>query len=87
MESHYDSLLEYPQSTRPAVWRGRPVPDVLLTGHHENVRRWRREQAVLCTLRKRPELLASANLTQEERRFVREENKKTGGTRQTANNS
>jgi len=87
MESHYDSLLEYPQYTRPAVWRGRPVPDVLLTGHHENVRRWRREQAVLCTLRKRPELLASANLTQEERRFVREENEKTGGTRQTANNS
>lgn len=70
LESHYDSLLEYPQYTRPANWRGREVPPVLLTGHHENVRKWRREQALLCTFQKRPELLASAKLTEEDRKFL-----------------
>lgn len=62
-ESHYHSLLEYPQYTRPADWRGRQVPEVLLSGHHENVARWRREQSLLRTLQKRPELLESAELT------------------------
>ena len=71
LESHYDSLLEYPQYTRPAVWRGRTVPEVLLSGDHEKVRRWRRRQAVLCTLKKRPELLEHAGLSPEERELVR----------------
>lgn len=70
MESHYDSLLEYPQYTRPAVWRGREVPGVLLGGNHGDVRRWHREQALLCTQRKRPELLARANLTPADRKFL-----------------
>ncbi len=70
MESHYHSLLEYPQYTRPADWRGRPVPEVLLSGHHENVRRWRREQSLRRTLEKRPELLKSADLGPEDRAYL-----------------
>lgn len=71
LESHYHSLLEYPQFTRPSVWRGREVSQVLLSGDHEKVRRWHREQSLLYTLRKRPELLASAELTEEERAFLK----------------
>lgn len=70
LESHYDFLLEHPQYTRPAVWRGREVPAVLLSGDHGAVLRWRREQALLCTLRKRPELLASAELTAADRALL-----------------
>ncbi len=69
-ESHFHSLLEYPQYTRPALWRGRQVPDVLLAGNHEKVRSWRREQSLLRTARKRPELLENAELTDKERRFL-----------------
>lgn len=72
LESHYNSLLEYPQYTRPANWRGRDVPEVLLTGHHENVRRWRRQQSVLRTFQKRPELLHTADLTEEDLKFIRQ---------------
>lgn len=71
LESHYDSLLEYPQYTRPAVWREHAVPEVLLSGDHAKVRDWRRRQAILCTLRKRPELLKHAELTEKERAFLR----------------
>ena len=53
-ESHFNSLLEYPQYTRPADWRGRKVPDELMTGHHKNVQNWRREQSLLRTAIKRP---------------------------------
>lgn len=70
LESHYDSLLEYPQYTRPADWRGRQVPEVLLSGHHENVRRWRREQSLLRTLKKRPELLKSADLSPDDSAYL-----------------
>lgn len=70
LESHYASLLEHPQYTRPAAWRGREVPQVLLSGDHENVRKWCREQSLLCTLRKRPELLASADLAETDRAFL-----------------
>lgn len=70
LESHYNSLLEYPQYTRPANWRGREVPPVLLTGNHENVRKWRREQALLRTFQKRPDMLASAEFTEEDRRYL-----------------
>lgn len=70
LESHYNSLLEYPQYTRPANWRGREVPPVLLTGNHENVRKWRREQALLRTFQKRPDMLAWAELTEEDRRYL-----------------
>ena len=59
-ESHaagHDSLLEYPVYTKPATWRGLAVPDVLLSGHHANVARWRREQALRITAERRPDLL------------------------------
>lgn len=69
-ESHFSGLLEYPQYTRPEVWRGREVPAVLLSGHHENVRRWRRESSLLVTARNRPDLLEQAELTEEDRRFL-----------------
>lgn len=69
-ESHFHSLLEYPQYTRPAVWRGIKVPDELMTGHHENVRKWRREQSILRTLLKRPDMLEAAELTKEDKEFL-----------------
>ena len=69
-ESHFSSLLEYPQYTRPAVWEGRAVPDVLLTGHHANIAKWRREQSLLRTLHRRPDLLEKAALTAEERLWL-----------------
>ena len=68
-ESHYSGLLEYPQYTRPEVWRGRPVPPVLLSGHHENIRRWRRAQALAVTRKNRPDLWERFNITKEDRSF------------------
>jgi tRNA (guanine37-N1)-methyltransferase len=55
-ECFYDDLLEYPQYTKPAVWHDKKVPDVLLSGHHKNIENWRREQAVLRTKERRPDL-------------------------------
>ncbi len=55
-ESHYMGLLEYPQYTRPVVWRGREVPEVLLSGHHGNIRSWRREQSISVTRANRPDM-------------------------------
>lgn len=55
-ESHYNGLLEYPQYTRPEVWRGREVPQVLLSGHHKNIEKWRNEQSLLRTMQRRPDL-------------------------------
>lgn len=69
-ESHYSGLLEYPQYTRPAVWEGREVPEILLSGHHENIRKWRREQAIRRTLDHRPDMLEQAELTEKERAMV-----------------
>lgn len=59
-ESHFDGLLEYPQYSRPAVWHGREVPAVLLSGHHANISSWRREQSLLRTKQKRPDLWEKA---------------------------
>ena len=56
-ESHSDGLLEYPQYTRPYEFRGQKVPDVLISGHHENIEKWRREEALRMTKEKRPDLL------------------------------
>ena len=56
-ESHYNGLLEHPQYTRPEEWRGRRVPEVLLSGHHANIKKWQEEMAVKVTKEKRPELL------------------------------
>ncbi|HOV41550.1 MAG TPA: tRNA (guanosine(37)-N1)-methyltransferase TrmD [Oscillospiraceae bacterium] len=57
-ESHFSGLLEYPHYTRPEVWHGREVPEVLLSGHHKNIESWRREQSLKITKEKRPDLLA-----------------------------
>lgn len=69
-ESHFSGLLEYPQYTRPAVWEGREVPEILLSGHHANITKWRREQSLLRTLRRRPDLLDTAELTEKEKAFL-----------------
>jgi len=71
-DSFYNGLLDYPHYTRPEEMRGMRVPDVLLSGHHEKIRRWRREQALRRTLRLRPDLLKSAELDEEAREILRE---------------
>jgi tRNA (guanine37-N1)-methyltransferase len=71
-DSFAEGLLEYPQYTRPAGFRGWAVPEVLLSGHHEQVRRWRRKESLRRTLRRRPELLATAPLTDEDRELIKE---------------
>lgn len=70
-ESFSDGLLEYPQYTRPPEFLGRTVPDVLLSGHHANIEKWRREQSIIRTYKKRPDLLSSAELTDKEKMFVK----------------
>ena len=55
-ESHWDGLLEYPQYTRPEVWEGRSVPDILRSGHHANVKKWRRKQSIIRTKLRRPDM-------------------------------
>ena len=72
-ESHFSGLLEYPQYTRPAEWRGRKVPDVLLSGHHANIEKWRHEQALLTTLEKRPEMLEKVELSNKDKEFLKAE--------------
>ena len=69
-ESFHDNLLEYPQYTRPEEFMGRKVPDILLSGHHANVEKWRREQSIIRTLERRPELLRDAVLSKKEQQFL-----------------
>ncbi len=69
-ESFADALLEYPHYTRPPEFRGLTVPEVLLSGNHAQIARWRREQALLRTRARRPDLLARAHLTDADRRFL-----------------
>lgn len=69
-DSHAMGLLEYPHYTRPAEFRGWKVPDVLLSGDHGRIARWRREQAILRTFQRRPDLLTQANLSDKERAFL-----------------
>ena len=69
-ESFSDGLLEYPQYTRPAVYEGREVPEVLLSGHDANIRTWRRERSLDITRERRPELLERAPLTQQDRVYL-----------------
>lgn len=71
-ESFHDNLLEHPHYTRPVEYHGRRVPDVLLSGHHGNIDRWRREQSLKRTFERRPDLLAHARLTEEDRRYLNE---------------
>ncbi len=71
LESHYSGLLEYPQYTRPFEWMGRQVPEVLISGHHANIQKWQREQSLITTLNKRPDLLEKAELSDEDRVFLK----------------
>lgn len=71
-DSIHSGLLEVPQYTRPREFRGEEVPEVLLSGHHENIRRWRRQEALRRTWRRRPELLEKAKLTGEDLRWLRD---------------
>lgn len=69
-ESHFDSLLEYPQYTRPPEILGRSVPEVLLSGHHANIEAWKREQSLMATYNKRPDMLKRATLTKSDIEFI-----------------
>lgn len=71
-ESHYSSLLEYPQYTKPVSWHEKDVPEVLYSGHHENIRKWQRKESLKRTLLLRPELLENAELTKEDMKFLTE---------------
>lgn len=69
-ESFHDNLLEYPQYTRPEVFMEQQVPKVLLSGHHKNIDTWRREQSIVRTLERRPDLLERAQLSKKEKEFL-----------------
>lgn len=70
IESFHDNLLEYPQYTRPEIYEGMRVPEVLLSGHHKNIETWRRQQSIKRTLERRPDLLAAANLSKKEKKYL-----------------
>ena len=69
-ESHYDGLLEHPQYTKPYEWNGKTVPEVLISGHHANIEKWKREQSLLRTYLRRPELLDCTELTKTDLEFL-----------------
>ena len=71
-ESFSNDLLEYPQYTRPEEFLGEKVPEVLISGNHQNIDRWRRNKSLEETFKKRPELLEKANLTEEDKKFLRD---------------
>ena len=66
-DSFQDNLLEYPQYSRPEIWHEKQVPPVLLSGHHVNIEKWRREQSIIRTAKNRPDLLEKAELTEKEK--------------------
>ncbi|MEY8235950.1 tRNA (guanosine(37)-N1)-methyltransferase TrmD [Lachnospiraceae bacterium 66-29] len=71
-ESFEGNLLEYPQYSRPEEWRGKKVPEVLLSGHHKNIEIWRRQQSLVRTKERRPDLLQRAKMTPEEQKWLEE---------------
>lgn len=71
-ESFQDNLLEYPQYSRLEEWHGKKVPPVLLSGHHANIEKWRREQSILRTYERRPDLLEKSSLTWKEKKWLEE---------------
>lgn len=71
-ESHAEGLLEYPQYTRPEVFRGERVPDILRSGNHASIARWRRKESLRRTLERRPDLLKTAELSEEDRELLEE---------------
>ena len=70
-ESFSNGLLEYPQYTRPEIFMGEKVPDVLISGHHENINKWRRQESLKNTFKKRPELLDDIELTEKEKIYIK----------------
>ncbi len=70
-ESFSDGLLEYPQYTRPEIFRGKEIPEILKSGHHENIEKWRRKEALKNTYLKKPELLEKANLSTEDIEYIK----------------
>ena len=75
-ESFYDGLLEYPQYTRPEEFEGDKVPDILLSGHHENIRKWRRLQSLKITKERRPDMYKNLTLTKEDIKILKKSNEK-----------
>ena len=69
-ESHFSGLLEYPQYTRPEEFMGRKIPDVLISGHHANINKWKRQEALRNTYLKRPDMLQNADLSKEDLKFL-----------------
>lgn len=71
-ETFSNGILEYPQYTRPEIFEGKQVPEVLLSGHHENIRKWRRQEALKKTLQKRPDLLEKIELQEEDKQILKD---------------
>ncbi len=69
-ETFSNGLLEYPQYTRPEIFEGKQVPEILLSGHHENIRKWRRQEALKRTLQKRPDLLKKIEWQEEDKQIL-----------------
>lgn len=81
-ESFTNGLLEYPQYTRPEIFLGKRVPEVLLSGHHENIKEWRKNQSIINTYLKRPDLLREIELSDKEQKMLSEyKNLKEGGSK------
>jgi len=78
LDSFREGLLEYPHYTRPADYRGWKVPDVLISGHHGNVERWRRKESIRRTIKRRPDLLARAKLTKDDQKLLAEVKQEEG---------
>lgn len=72
-ESHYNGLLEYPQYTKPQVWREREVPEVLISGHHENVDKWRRKESLKITYKNRPDMIEKLEIVDKEMEEIKAE--------------
>ena len=71
-ESHFSSLLEYPQYTRPYEWHEKIVPEILISGHHENIKKWRRRQSLERTAKRRPDMLEKAELDKADYEFLKQ---------------
>ncbi len=74
-ESHYNGLLEHPQYTKPFEWNGKTVPEVLISGHHANIEKWKREQSLIRTFTRRPDMLDSADLSEKDKYLLKNLNK------------
>jgi tRNA (guanine37-N1)-methyltransferase len=72
-ESHWNGLLEYPQYTRPELWEGRSVPEILRSGHHANIAKWRRKQSIIRTIRRRPDIFEKLSFTEKTDKKLLEE--------------